>query len=1197
MTSQNSSSSVEARLAAVERLAQRAYDRGEVENVFSKYMHLHNVFQDEQIKTLWVKRGTPGIHAQYTNVGVYTDYDSIMAYHSGRPSPPGKLILHETTTPLIEVAGDGETAKGFWLMAGVESGLADPKNVGTMPEFLYEPEDKNIDGRRVWTHWVWCHYALDFLKQDGQWKIWHFRCLEVTRAPFSENWITFAKKNQLAFDKDLAYFGNDGKAVFMPTPDTKPGKACLDISEAAQDCYQFSLLRAASCPVFPAFKPSPLTADLGHCSFHHRPNASQSITRATEMFSDSQLERLALLERVFSSISLVAVLLIFVTYGSIPRLRNPRNTFIVFASIANLGASIGTVIARDGLARGENSALCRAQSFLVHMQVTSVSWEQLRFTLFFISTPARGPVYGATTGAETNTDTDIQESFDPHVTAASDTQKLAATAKTLEPIPPKQKQQSSSSAAGSTKSRFWLKDPIKRAYLFTTFMFTLSVLVTWVPASITRIHSLLNRDVPYSYQVAIAAVMPLQGLWNALIFFTTSRTILKNVIRDKWNQQIYSPVCLVEALKPNWTRLAGDYPGHRKSSGFSIMPIDPPDFPYEMVGTASDWTIIMLDLDGIGHQTPLFIDLLAPVFLDATMPRLPPLGKLTLVVRKILRDEWQNKLADFEEQLSKAMRVDWKIDIDALVVVSYSAAGSWARENPGSMIAKQDNTLFPWPDTLAHKVSYVEEAIKELERNSKYHEEINKLASAHVLTIDLDEEETFNACGAKFASDGKLAIVFIAERLGSNTGNAFWHKNLEKGISLAPTTDALSFYARTGIREDYEPDIADVQSELKNIIKKDLTLVPNFKETYKKLKLTKEGTDFDQYIGAFILNYSRGLVSTLKWRKFDSDDMLQQALSEALENREVQFHILDEAAIEDGILYLQVGVKTLRITTTYAAWVKVPGSAFYHSKQQEHLRKITQYSINRYGMHIIIRLHSLPGGVNNLDIGEAFMHDGWFYNSTNLASSWKAVDKILDFIKSSGHKNAFTIAPVNEASDNLAGFGSAAGLSDKATNWILTYMNGVFQRVESVDKRIPVMLQDNFKGAAFWSPLFDKKRNLVIDSHVYYFAASGTFSQYVAPAVCGQAKYLAEETKFPVFVGEWSLQTMYNNTLSVPNRKTIFDTQRYAWQKYAAGGAFWTTVSYATKPVDGQGTQRDYWSYVDLVRAGVITKATNKSYC
>ncbi|KAF5570810.1 G coupled receptor like, partial [Fusarium phyllophilum] len=237
----------------------------------------------------------------------------------------------------------------------------------------------------------------------------------------------------------------------------------------------------------------------------------------------------------------------------------------MFASIANLGVSIGTVISRDGLARGEDSTLCMAQSFLVHMQ--SDAWWSLGmsvntfrivffqsnphtfnkwlyslicfggpfisgFPLFFISTPARGPVYGVTTVAETNTDTDIQGSEDTPVTTVSDTQKLAAM--TAVPISPIQKQQSSSSATGSTKSRFWLKDPIKRAYLFTTFMFTLSVLVTWVPASITRIHSLLNRDVPYSYQVAIAAVMPLQGLWNALIFFTASRGVLKDVIQDNW---------------------------------------------------------------------------------------------------------------------------------------------------------------------------------------------------------------------------------------------------------------------------------------------------------------------------------------------------------------------------------------------------------------------------------------------------------------------------------------------------------------------------------------------------------------------------------------------------------------------------------------------------------------------------------------
>ncbi|KAI4736068.1 glycoside hydrolase [Aureobasidium sp. EXF-12298] len=292
-----------------------------------------------------------------------------------------------------------------------------------------------------------------------------------------------------------------------------------------------------------------------------------------------------------------------------------------------------------------------------------------------------------------------------------------------------------------------------------------------------------------------------------------------------------------------------------------------------------------------------------------------------------------------------------------------------------------------------------------------------------------------------------------------------------------------------------------------------------------------------------------------------------------------------------------VGVNTLRIPTTYAAWVKVPGSQLYSGAQQKWLKIITDYAVLKYNMHIIVGLHSLPGGVNNLDIGEALFHDDWFYNATNLDYSFQAIDGVLNFIKASGYQNAFTIAPINEASDNLAGFGSAAGLSDNATNWINTYINGVLKKIAVVDKRIPLQLQDCFKGASFWAPFYDASTNIVMDSHVYYFAAAGTYANYVNPAVCGQAQYIAQETKFPVFIGEWSLQAMYNNTLNVATRKTLFDTQRYAWQKYVAGGSFWTAVSYSTAAVDGEGTQRDYWSYIDLINAGVITKQTNASYC
>ena len=204
-------------VAVARGLARRAADRGEIENLFSRYMYLHNAFQDEQIIPLWVKKGTEGIRARYTNAGQYTTYESVIRYHQDRPAPVGKLILHATTTPVVEVAADGKTAKGVWLMAGTESGLTDPEVAENSPDYMYSPEE--VQGKKVWAHWVWCTYAIDFLRQDGEWKIWKFRCYELARAPFEENWVSFGEKNQDAFDLDLMYFGDDGRPVFMPPAD------------------------------------------------------------------------------------------------------------------------------------------------------------------------------------------------------------------------------------------------------------------------------------------------------------------------------------------------------------------------------------------------------------------------------------------------------------------------------------------------------------------------------------------------------------------------------------------------------------------------------------------------------------------------------------------------------------------------------------------------------------------------------------------------------------------------------------------------------------------------------------------------------------------------------------------------------------------------------------------------------------------
>jgi hypothetical protein len=213
----------EARLAALEaEIAKLKHEnfvtrsRGDVENVFSRYHYLHNAFRDDLIREIWVKRGTPGMRAIYTNNGEYTDYDAIMEYHENRPTPKGKLILHQTTTPVIEVAADGKTAKGVWIMNGTEAGLTDPEHASALPDYLFSPQD--VKGKKVWAHWVWAKYALDFLYQDGAWKILTFRCYEIARTPFEENWVAFASKNAEFFGLDVKYFGEGGEVFYMPSP-------------------------------------------------------------------------------------------------------------------------------------------------------------------------------------------------------------------------------------------------------------------------------------------------------------------------------------------------------------------------------------------------------------------------------------------------------------------------------------------------------------------------------------------------------------------------------------------------------------------------------------------------------------------------------------------------------------------------------------------------------------------------------------------------------------------------------------------------------------------------------------------------------------------------------------------------------------------------------------------------------------------
>lgn len=76
-------------------------------------------------------------------------------------------------------------------------------------------------------------------------------------------------------------------------------------------------------------------------------------------------------------------------------------------------------------------------------------------------------------------------------------------------------------------------DPVKLAYLRTSFVFAISILITWAPSSINRVYTLIYPSrFNFGLNMASAVVLPLQGVWNAVIYCATSWYVLVEEVAD-----------------------------------------------------------------------------------------------------------------------------------------------------------------------------------------------------------------------------------------------------------------------------------------------------------------------------------------------------------------------------------------------------------------------------------------------------------------------------------------------------------------------------------------------------------------------------------------------------------------------------------------------------------------------------------------
>lgn len=164
---------------------ERALAMMQVQNTFSKHAFYHQVGQHcEELNDIWVKEnGTFGKTATWNLGGnvmegiamIKLDYctikeqnkkqklESLSKTYPAVKNIPENLgagdeyVMHTQETPVIEVAGDGKTAKGIWYSIGLSVNGQVSENGQTS----------------ISTGWMWEKYAVDFAYEDGKWKIWH----------------------------------------------------------------------------------------------------------------------------------------------------------------------------------------------------------------------------------------------------------------------------------------------------------------------------------------------------------------------------------------------------------------------------------------------------------------------------------------------------------------------------------------------------------------------------------------------------------------------------------------------------------------------------------------------------------------------------------------------------------------------------------------------------------------------------------------------------------------------------------------------------------------------------------------------------------------------------------------------------------------------------------------------------------------
>ncbi len=160
------SSSDPTTVAALLARLQKLEDTLEIQKLQSKYAHYLFTQQFERVFAECFAKNLDNVSVEFSDSGVYRGADSVRALYKAFEATrniPGFFILHMTVNPYIEIAQDGQSARSHWLSPGCA-------------------------GSDTSASWIWGPCYVDYVKEDGVWRIAHTNLAPLFRNRYETSW-------------------------------------------------------------------------------------------------------------------------------------------------------------------------------------------------------------------------------------------------------------------------------------------------------------------------------------------------------------------------------------------------------------------------------------------------------------------------------------------------------------------------------------------------------------------------------------------------------------------------------------------------------------------------------------------------------------------------------------------------------------------------------------------------------------------------------------------------------------------------------------------------------------------------------------------------------------------------------------------------------------------------------------------------